>query len=102
MPAYAIVGHNCILPEFRGKGLGKQQIQEILRRFQTLGIKTARVLTNDHPFFLPAQRMYGAIGFRELRRIPWDRDPNQKMIEYEKEIGQQTGARDGVPAARDP
>jgi GNAT superfamily N-acetyltransferase len=29
-PYFDIVGHNCILPEFRGAGLGKQQINEIL------------------------------------------------------------------------
>jgi GNAT superfamily N-acetyltransferase len=86
-PEYGIVGHNCILPEFRCKGLGRQQIQEILRRFRMLGIRTARATTNDHPFFVPAQRMYLACGFREVRRIPWDRDPNRKAIEYEREVG---------------
>jgi GNAT superfamily N-acetyltransferase len=86
-PEYGVIGHNCILPEFRGKGLGKQQIQEILRRFQTIGIRTAKVSTNDHPFFVPAQRMYTASGFREVGRISWDRDPRLKLIEYEKEIG---------------
>ncbi len=88
-PAYAIIGHNCILPEFRGKGLGRQQIQEILRRFCTLGVRMARVSTNDHPFFVPAQRMYVACGFREVRRIPWDQDPDRETIEYLKDLGQQ-------------
>ena len=100
-PEYGIVGHNCILPEFRGKGLGRQQIQEILRRFQKLGIKTAKVSTNDHPFFVPAQRMYIACGFREVRRITWDRDPSRKTIEYEKEIGQQTAAG-GITTTAEP
>lgn len=85
-PEYGVIGHNCILPEFRGKGLGKQQIQEIFRRFQTIGIRTAKVSTNDHPFFVPAQWMYTASGFREVRRIPWDRNPRLSLIEYEKEI----------------
>jgi GNAT superfamily N-acetyltransferase len=87
-PYFGIVGHNCVLPEFRGRGLGKQQIQEILRRFREMAIEMAKTSTNDHPFFIPAQRMYAACGFREVRRIPWDRDPRQRMIEYEKEIGQ--------------
>jgi GNAT superfamily N-acetyltransferase len=85
-PQYGIVGHNCILPEFRGKGLGKQQIQEVLRRFRQMGIQTAKVSTNDHPFFVAAQCMYGACWFREIRRVSWDRDPKQKIVEYEKEI----------------
>ena len=87
-PECGIVGHNCILPEFRGNGLGTQQIQEILRRFQRLGIKTAKASTNDHSFFIPAQRMYVARGFREVRRIPWIRDPDQTLIEYEKDFSQ--------------
>jgi len=33
-PHFGIVGHNGVLPEFRGRGFGKQQTQEILRRFQ--------------------------------------------------------------------
>lgn len=86
-PRFGIVGHNCILPEFRGRGLGKKQIREILRRFREMTIETVRVSTLDHPFFLPARRTYEACGFREVRRIPWDRDAARKMIEYEQEIG---------------
>jgi GNAT superfamily N-acetyltransferase len=85
-PRYGIVGHNCILPEFRGHGLGRQKIQEVLRRFQTIGITTARATTCDHPFFAPAQRMYVTCGFREVRRTPWNRDPNRMMIEYERDM----------------
>jgi len=82
-PEYGIIGHNCVLPEFRGRGLGKIQIAEVLRRLQVLGIRNARVSTNEHPFFLPAQRMYAACGFREVRRQTWVRNPNTTMIEYE-------------------
>ena len=71
-----------------------QQIQEILRRFRALDVKVAKVSTNDHPYFVRAQRMYIACGFREVRRIPWERNPDQKLIEYEKEIGQPAGAGD--------
>ena len=85
-PRFGIIGHNCILPEFRGRGLGRQQIKEILRRFCEMRIETAKVSTRDHPFFVPAQRMYEACGFREVRRIPSGCDPRQKTIEYEKEI----------------
>ena len=88
-PRFGIIGHNCILPEFRGRRLGKLQIHEILRRFREMAIETAKASTNDNPFFVPAQRMYLACGFREVRRIPWDRDPNRSIIEYEKEVGKQ-------------
>jgi len=30
-PEFGAVGHYCILPEFRGRGLGKPQILEVLR-----------------------------------------------------------------------
>ncbi|NIA14643.1 MAG: GNAT family N-acetyltransferase [Nitrospiraceae bacterium] len=86
-PAYGVIGHNCVLPEFRGQGFGKNQIREIIRRFREMEIKQARVSTNDHPFFVPAQRMYTACGFREIRRVPWGRDPKQNMIHYEMAIG---------------
>lgn len=85
-PASGTVGHNCILPEFRGRGFGRLQIQEILRRFRAVGIHKAIVSTNAHPFFQPAQRMYVACGFRETGRHPWERDPSQDLIEYEMEL----------------
>ena len=86
-PAYGVIGHNCILPEFKSQGLGNQQIIEILKRFRDAGIRVAKVSTNDHPFFFPAQRMYTSCGFREVKKVPWDRDPKQNMIHYEMEIG---------------
>ncbi len=86
-PELGIVGHNCILPEFRRKGCGLWQLREILRRFAAMGIKKAQATTHEHAFFGPARRMYLACGFRETRRIPWDSNPSQQVIDYEKEIG---------------
>jgi len=85
-PEFGIVGHNCILTAFRGRGFGKQQIREILRRFQAIGIKRAKVSTSDHLFFIPAQRMYTACGFQETGRHSWDVDPSQNVIEYEMKL----------------
>jgi GNAT superfamily N-acetyltransferase len=82
-PEYGIVGHNCILPEFRGRGLGKIQLMEILSRFMKLSIRNAKATTLDHPFFVPAQRMYRFCEFRETRRIPWDRDTGFSLIQFE-------------------
>jgi GNAT superfamily N-acetyltransferase len=86
-PAYGVIGHNCILPEYRNRGFGKRQIAEILRQFRQMGIRQAKVSTNDDPFFVPAQRMYTACGFVEVKRAPLDRDPKQNIIYYEMEIG---------------
>ncbi len=91
-PERGIVGHNCILPEFRGKGFGKLQIREVLREFKSRGFHNAVVSTGDNPFFLPAQRMYLACGFKEVRRgidPPGAPESTIKMIEYEREVGQQ-------------
>lgn len=86
MPGYGIVGHNCVLPQFQGRGIGKRQVFEILIRLRSMGIKTAKASTNSHPFFVPAQRMYMACGFIERGRRPWERDLSREIIEYEKEI----------------
>lgn len=86
-PEIGIIGYNCILPEFRGQGFGKQQIYEVLNRFTILGIQTAKVTTNDNPFFVPAQRMYKSSGFHEISREPWERDGTQSLIHYQKRVG---------------
>jgi len=85
-PAFGIIGHNGVLPEFQGQGFGEQQILEILRRFQKIGFKKAKVSTLDHPFFAPAQAMYFSCGFCESRRFPWEGSPEYRLIEYEKDL----------------
>ena len=70
MPAVGAIGHNCILPQFRGRGFGEHQVQEILRRFGQEGAEMARVLTDEHPFYAPAVRMYERCGFQIVERLP--------------------------------
>ena len=83
-PALGIIGHNAILPDFQRRGFGKQQIAEVLRRFRKMGFKKAKVSTLDHPFFVPAQKMYLSCGFCESRRIPWEGCTKYQLIEYRK------------------
>jgi GNAT superfamily N-acetyltransferase len=85
-PRYGIVGQNCVLPEFRGRGVGKRQIAEILRRFRQRGMRTALVTTSAHPFFLPARKMYESLGFDEIRRFAGGPDPRYDLIELEKNL----------------
>ena len=85
-PAYGIIGHNCILPQFQRRGFGKLQILEILKRFQKMEFKKAKVSTLDHPFFVPAQEIYLVCGFSELGRYPWEGSPDYRLIEYEKSL----------------
>lgn len=79
-PARGIVGHNCIVPAFRGRGYGKRQMAEILRRLRDLGCRSAWVSTDDHPFFEPALRMYVSCGFRETSRRSEPCSPNRCIV----------------------
>jgi hypothetical protein len=51
-------------------------------RLRRLPVKRVIVATNEHPFFMPAQKMYLACGFAENRRYPGGPDPAYRMIEY--------------------
>jgi GNAT superfamily N-acetyltransferase len=57
---YMNIGFSA-LPEYRGQGLGKRQIEAILRRFRDLGVRGARVSTCGHAFFIPAQCRFSLI-----------------------------------------
>jgi len=83
-PEVAIIGHNCILPAFQGNGYGKIQIRRVLAILQERGFKRARVTTGEHTFFVPAQRMYQACGFREIRRGGGDPHSTFRTIDYER------------------
>jgi GNAT superfamily N-acetyltransferase len=85
-PSTGIIGHNAVLPEYQKRGFGKRQIEEILRRFRKRGFKRAKVSTLDHPFFIPAQRMYLSCGFCESRQAPWEGSPKYRLIEYEQDL----------------
>lgn len=85
-PRYGLIGQNCVLPEYRGRGFGKQQILEILRRFRERKTGAARVTTSAHPFFIPANKMYQSLGFKETRRFIGGPDPRYEVIELEIEL----------------
>jgi GNAT superfamily N-acetyltransferase len=85
-PQYGLIGQNCILPEYRGRGFGKLQILEILRRFRERNTRAARVTTSEHPFFLPARNMYQNLGFKEIRRSTGGPDPQYLRIDMELEL----------------
>jgi len=78
-----VIGHNCVLPEFRGNGYGTRQIEEVLHILR--GERFVRVLatTGQHPFFEPARRMYQALGWREVKRQPGDECSGYGTVTYE-------------------
>jgi GNAT superfamily N-acetyltransferase len=91
-PELATIGHNCVLPKYRKKGFGRQQILEIIKRLKLRNVSRISASTSEHSFFEPAQKMYLSCGFTELerkKRQPHDQD---KTIYYELNCKSQKGA----------
>ena len=63
LPASVEIGHNCIIKEYQGSGLGKMQLGETLRQIKQRSPKQIFVKTGNTPFFLPARKMYESSGF---------------------------------------
>ncbi len=60
-PDYVIIGHNCILSKYKGKGYGKIQLLEAIKRIKEYGIKKIIVSTNE--ILISAQKNYESVGF---------------------------------------
>ena len=82
-PEEGKIGQNCIVPSHRSKGYGKLQIQKILEIFQTKATRIIKVTTDNHPFFVPAQKTYLSCGFREAGRSHTDAYGGLELIHYE-------------------
>jgi GNAT superfamily N-acetyltransferase len=67
-----IVGQNCILPNYQGKGYGKKQIERIIKIFQDKKFSKIQAITGDHDFFSSAQKMYINCGFKVQRKLKGD------------------------------
>ncbi len=61
LPDYAIVGDNCVISKYKGKGCGKLQLQEAVNRMIKCGTQKIYVSTDNE--LIPAQKMYESIGF---------------------------------------
>jgi GNAT superfamily N-acetyltransferase len=85
-PQLGIIGYNCISPEHQGKGYGKQQILEVIRRLKAIGAKCVSVSTSGHPFFEPASLMYLSCGFSESKRRQRCVSDPYKIIYYEMKL----------------
>jgi GNAT superfamily N-acetyltransferase len=87
-PDFARIGWNCVLPRHRGLGIGKTQVTAMLTRFRKAGFRKVLVTTGDHPFFVPAQKMYLACGFTEISRRPAGPGQSCGCIDYEMPLQQ--------------
>jgi GNAT superfamily N-acetyltransferase len=76
------IGHNCIVPEHRCQGLGRAQLDHIIRLMTNRGIREIRVTTGTQPFFAPARRMYESRGFTEVGRRPGRPDPSCPLVDF--------------------
>ena len=65
MPVSVEIGHNCIAAKYKGKGYGKQQMKEAVKRILAQGAQKIVVTTNE--ILLPAQRNYESAGFKFVR-----------------------------------
>lgn len=85
-PEQAIIGHNCVLPQYRKNGYGKQQILEIIKRLKSRNVSQILVSTSEHPFFEPAKKIYLSCGFTESERKKRQPQDNYKTIYYELKL----------------
>ncbi len=82
LPESIEIGHNCIIKEFQGSGLGKMQLGETLRQIKQRSPKQIFVKTGNTPFFLPARRMYESSGFEIVAVSKRDDSAVPEVVEY--------------------
>ena len=58
-----IVGNNAVDPKYQSRGIGTEQIREVLARMTAKGMRIAEVKTGTSEAFAPARRMYETLGF---------------------------------------
>jgi len=80
----AIIGHNCVEPSLRGRGVGKAQLRNLLRILGNRSFREAIVTTGLGEFFEPARRMYLACGFQAVRTVSASGDP--MTIDYRLDL----------------
>ena len=74
-PEYVEIGHNGIREEYKGRGYGRLQLEEALRRIREYeGLKRITVCTNSN---LVAPRNYESAGF-----TLYGREPNRTESAY--------------------
>lgn len=81
-PDYVIIGHNCILSNYKGKGYGKMQLQEAIKRIKEYKVKKIVVTTNE--ITKGAQKNYESVGFvKVLERMNKETPFAGNYIDYE-------------------
>ena len=81
-----VIGHNSVLPEFRGRGFGKLQVMRVVEILLERCFREIRVTTGDNDFFLPARRMYASCGFAETGRAPGPPPSRMGIVQFSKSL----------------
>lgn len=79
----AQIGHNCILPLFRGNGYGVRQLCHALDVMRGQGFQKVVVQTGTDAFFAPARAMYERAGFNFHRQLELSEPVYCSAAEYE-------------------
>ncbi|MDE0297251.1 MAG: GNAT family N-acetyltransferase [Candidatus Poribacteria bacterium] len=83
------IGHNCIVPTHRQKGYGKRQVRMALREL-SLQVNCIRVVTANHPSFIPARKTYLSCGFIEKGRSRTGAFGGLELVYYEHALKRYT------------
>ncbi len=86
MPQVGEIGQNCIIPLHRSKGYGKMQIQKVIELFKIKSTRIVKVTTGEHPFFIPARKIYLSCGFTEVSRSYTRKFGGMELIHYEYKL----------------
>ena len=82
-PNYISIGHNCIITDFKGKGYGKIQLQEAIRRILKK-YDAEKIIVTTNELTLPAQKNYESVGFvKTAQRKNTDTPFAGDYIDYE-------------------
>ena len=82
-PASVQIGHNCILPSYRGRGYGKAQMLHAVQCMRDWNPDVIDVTTGDTPFYAPARRMYEAVGLVRVRTYTKPDVPVTALVDYQ-------------------
>lgn len=82
LPVSIEIGHNCIVREFQGKGIGTFQLRETMKRIMETNPQMIFVKTGANQYFLPARRMYDSSGFVMVSKINHDDYAVPETVEY--------------------
>ena len=78
-PARCEMKRLFVLPAFRGRGIGQQLVCELLQQARRAGYE--RMLLDNHPWMIAAERIYRAAGFVPCPRYNHNPTPGIRFFE---------------------